>query len=113
MRGLDTSLPLPSASSADSSRFRKRLAAALNSEIAKEEGVKPPTPTAGRLKNVVFVVSSWPELSVVVADTALYVPPKATRLVLPTAYPGSPPRMPRRSLPPSRTPRDLPKLSDA
>ena len=34
-RGLETILPLPSASSADSSRFRKRLAAEPNSDSAK------------------------------------------------------------------------------
>jgi hypothetical protein len=37
-RGLETILPLPSASSADSSRLRKRLAAELNSEMAKLAG---------------------------------------------------------------------------
>ena len=40
-RGLETILPLPSASSAEISRFRKRLAAALNSDSAKVAGLKP------------------------------------------------------------------------
>ena len=71
MRGLDTNRPLPSASRAESSRFRKRLAAALNREMAKLEGVKPPCPTAGRFTKLVLIVSSVPELSRVVAETAL------------------------------------------
>ena len=39
-RGLDTTLPLPSASSAEISRFRKRLAVALNSEMREGRRVE-------------------------------------------------------------------------
>jgi hypothetical protein len=47
-RGLETILPLPSASSADSSRFRKRLAAALNSDSAKVAAALPAQADVGR-----------------------------------------------------------------
>ena len=52
-RGLETMLPLPSASSADSSRFRKRLAVAPNSESAKVAADAPPNDVvlAGKLTN--------------------------------------------------------------
>src|SRR5205807_10113519 len=47
-RGLDTTLPLPSASRADISRFRNRSADAPKSDKAKVPGLKPLTPVAGK-----------------------------------------------------------------
>ena len=54
-RGLETILPLPSASSADNSRFKKRLAVALNSDRANDAALAPPKLSddtlAGKLTN--------------------------------------------------------------
>ena len=52
-RGLEMMLPLPSASSADSSRFRNRLAVAPNNDSAKVAALAPPKAVvlAGRLMN--------------------------------------------------------------
>ena len=62
-RGLETILPLPSASSADSSRFRKRLAAEPNSDSAKVAALAPPRllALAGRFTNCELVKSIGPE----------------------------------------------------
>ncbi len=78
-RGLETTLPLPSASSAESSRLRKRLAPALNSDSANVAGLKPLMPVEGRLTNwvsaaVTLVVPFVPVCSVCAA-TAFRLPP--------------------------------------
>src|SRR6185295_16900033 len=52
-RGLETTLPLPSASSAEISRLRKRFDDAPNNDSAKLAGSKPLAPVAGRLTKVV------------------------------------------------------------
>ena len=83
-RGLDTTLPLPSASSAEISRLRKRFAVALNSESAKVAGSKPFAPVAGKLTNVVSeTLMLVVPLCKVVAPTAFRLPPIATRVSLP------------------------------
>ncbi|MCY1243673.1 hypothetical protein D9M72_566980 [compost metagenome] len=50
-RGLEMILPLPSASSADSSSARKRVAALLNRLTAILAGLAPLMAPAGRLRN--------------------------------------------------------------
>ena len=50
-RGLEMILPVPSASSADSSRFRKRLAADENRLTARLPAAAPLMAPAGRLMN--------------------------------------------------------------
>ncbi|MNO09635.1 hypothetical protein D3C81_2329350 [compost metagenome] len=50
-RGLEMILPLPSASSADSSSARKRVAALLNRLTATLAGLVPLIEAAGRLRN--------------------------------------------------------------
>jgi hypothetical protein len=50
-RGLDTILPLPSDSIADSSRFRNRLAAALNRTAQRGRRRAQPAVLAGRFTN--------------------------------------------------------------
>ena len=83
--GLDTILPRLSASNAEISKFKNRLADALNKDTAKAAGLTPPRPKAGKFTKDVLTVSSVLTLSPVVDDTALYEPPMATRLAPPTA----------------------------
>ncbi|MOA11379.1 hypothetical protein D3C78_1313150 [compost metagenome] len=66
-RGLETILPLPSASIADSSSVRKRLAAELKIDRAKVPALLTPDSAAGRFTNVPDVSTVPPAPAVAVA----------------------------------------------
>ena len=97
-RGLEITLPLPSASSAEISRFRKRAAPELKIETANAAGLKSLLPKvgAGKLYMVVLLL------------------PKPMRMVSPSTDPNLAPALfAFTPLMPKRTPNDRPHVSDA
>ena len=84
-RGLDTTLPLPSASSAEISRFRKRLDAAPNSDSAKVAAIEA-VGAGGRQidEGRVGEVDAGRAVCSVCAPMAFMLPPTASWLLPPT-----------------------------